>query len=207
MTKKSFYAYIVSSTGESGVATSWEECKKKVLFKKARYRGFVKRQDAEVWLSEGAAYEAKATVKVSKKSILEKGIYFDAGTGRGMGVEVNVTDEGKKPLLPLLFNQGELTEFNTYRLAKGKATNNYGELLGCLHALKLAQKLHQNKIFSDSLLVLNYWSKGLIKNVLPRETIRLAHEVAALRKIFEEQGGSLGFVSGDYNPADLGFHR
>lgn len=32
-------------------------------------------------------------------TILEKGIYFDSGTGRGIGVEVRVTDENKENIL------------------------------------------------------------------------------------------------------------
>ena len=87
-------------------------------------------------------------------------------------------------------------------------SNNYGELLACYHALKIADKDGVKKIFGDSKLVVNYWSRGFMnKDRLPLKTKKLIKSVTLLRKKFEENKGTVEYVSGDDNPADLGFHR
>jgi hypothetical protein len=63
------------------------------------------------------------------------------------------------------------------------------------------------RIFGDSKLVIDYWSKGFIKKEVDGETIDLAKTVASERRIYESKGGEISRVSGDDNPADLGFHR
>ncbi|HUX35759.1 MAG TPA: RNase H1/viroplasmin domain-containing protein, partial [Candidatus Paceibacterota bacterium] len=78
-----FYAYLVPRAGKSGIADKWSECEKIVKGKEgARFKGFKTKDEAEKWLELGANYE----IRIVKK--LEPGIYFDAGTGRGHGVEI-----------------------------------------------------------------------------------------------------------------------
>ncbi|HVO28838.1 MAG TPA: viroplasmin family protein [Candidatus Paceibacterota bacterium] len=208
MAKKSkFYAYFIPPGGKGraakGVADDWKQCEKAVIGKPgARFKAFESREDAEAWLARGAAYEAKPFVK------LEKGIYFDAGTGRGEGVEVSVTDEKGTDLLHKAVSKYELNQFGKHLVANEAATNNYGELLALRYALEIAKKTRVKKIFGDSRLVIEYWSKWRIKrNELPDETVALAHEVAKMREAFESGGGSIARISGGRNPADLGFHR
>ena len=200
MPQNKFYAYSVPRTGRSGIAESWKECEKFVKGEKdARFKGFKSRKEADDWLEAGADYSIK------KK--LPKGVYFDAGTGRGQGVEVSVTDENGKDLLCEIILKKKLNRFGKLVLPKD-ITNNYGELLGCEYAIKLALKNNVKKIFGDSRLVIDYWSKGYMnmKDVMP-ETIELAYTVSSLRKEFERKGGSIEYISGEDNPADLGFHR
>ena len=129
-----FYAYFVPSTGKSGVADSWKKCGKIVTGEEgARYKGFKTRDEAEKWLELGADY----AVKRIKKS--EPGIYFDAGTGRGRGVEISVTDENGKNLLHKSIPKEQLNRFGKY-LLYSVATNNYGELLAMRHAIEIAGK-------------------------------------------------------------------
>ena len=52
------------------------------------------------------------------------------------------------------------------------------------------------KIFGDSKLVVEYWSKGHIKYEVGEETVNLAHEVKILRKEFEKMGGKMILISG-----------
>jgi ribonuclease HI len=40
-----------------------------------------------------------------------------------------------------------------------------------------------------------------------KDTKVLIGKVTSLRREFESVGGSIEFISGDFNPADLGFHR
>jgi ribonuclease HI len=171
----------------------------------ARYKAFDNKTDAEHWLKAGALYDVKPAAPWKK---LEQGIYFDAGTGRGNGVEISVTDEQGRDLLHKTYLKNELNKFGKHLIENSEATNNYGELLALRSALEIAAKEQVKKIFGDSKLVIDYWSQWRIKTKdLPEETVSLAREVATLRETFEEQGGTIERISGDNNPADLGFHR
>ncbi|HEX4103909.1 MAG TPA: ribonuclease H family protein [Candidatus Paceibacterota bacterium] len=198
--KKKYYAYFVPA-GPHGVTDEWAVCEGMVKGKPgARFKAFDNRAEAEEWLSRGAMYEAKPRPK------LVPGIYFDAGTGRGHGVEISVTDEQGKNLLQKALPKKELNKFGKHLLERD-ATNNYGELLALRYALQIAKKMRVKKIFGDSRLVIDYWSKWRIKRKeLPEETVTLAEQVAKLREAFEKTGGTVERIPGGHNPADLGFH-
>jgi ribonuclease HI len=200
--KKKYYAYALPS-GVSGVSDDWKKCEKIVSgVRGAKYRGFESKEEAVRWLALGARYETKQVKK------LEPGVYFDAGTGRGHGVEISVTDEKGKNILHKALTAKELNRFGKHLVKNADATNNYGELLALRYALLIAQKEGVKKIFGDSRLVIDYWSRWRIKaKALPEETVALADEVAAMRDVFEKHGGVIARVSGAHNPADLGFHR
>lgn len=202
---KKYYAYLIPGTATHGITSNWEDCEKIVKYRHAKYKGFNTAQEARAWLTLGAPYIVSAkSPRVKPK--LEPGIYFDAGTGRGKGVEVSVTDESGANLLHYAIAKSKLNEFGKQLLNK-EFTNNYGELLGCKYALQIALKRKIKKIFGDSKLVLHYWSKGILKRKeLPAATVKLADAAMKLRKKFETGGGTLTHISGDYNPADLGFH-
>jgi len=137
----------------------------------------------------------------------EPGIYFDAGTGGGNGVEINVTDSRGHSLLHRVLPENELSA-RGHHLLEGGRTNNYGELLACKYALMIALQDAAQKIFGDSKLIIDYWSKGYIKNDNnDSETIALVREVGKLRRQFEDRGGRIIRISGGANPADLGFHK
>lgn len=209
MAKKiKYYAYFVPGlTVVQGVTDDWKTTKRMVSGKTgARFKAFENRKDAELWLAHGARYEAKPVVK------LERGIYFDAGTGRGEGVEISVTDEHGKNLLHRALGKSELNQFGKHLVGNEAATNNYGELLALRYALQIAKKMPKTarvkKIFGDSRLVIDYWSRYRIKQKeLPEETVALALQVSKLREQFEKTGGTIERIGGGHNPADLGFHR
>ena len=209
--QKKYYAYVVPAKHVRGVTGSWTECEKIVSgVSGARYRGFKMEAEARAWLAEGAVYaERKTPVAYGAKKIkkpLESGIYFDAGTGRGEGVEISVTDERGLDLLADVLKRGKVNRFGKHLLGRG-VTNNYGELLACRYALALARKRRIKKIFGDSKLVIDWWSRGFIreKKVAP-ETVKLAAQVKKLREEFARAGGKVAHVPGSRNPADLGFH-
>ncbi|MDO8466758.1 MAG: ribonuclease H family protein [bacterium] len=209
MAKKKYYAYRLRD-GASDVVDTWKDCERKVSgVYGARYKGFVSKSEAEAWLVGGAKYEvsSRKSLVVSRKLQLQPGIYFDAGTGRGKGTEISVTDEQGENLLHKVLSKKEINKFGKHLVGK-TATNNYGELLACLYAMQVAMKTGVKKVFGDSKLVIDYWSKGFIKkDKVAEETVELAEVVAGLREEFEEGGGVLDRISGDHNPADLGFHR
>jgi ribonuclease HI len=200
-TTKKQYAYKVPSIGAEGITSNWEECKAIVSGKyDARYKGFKTHQEAEAWLRAGARYE----IKVKKENV--PGIYFDAGTGRGDGVEISVTDEQGNDVLQKVIAKEFINKHGKHLLAPDK-TNNYGELLACSYALELAIEEGIDRVFGDSKIIIDYWSKGRIKleGIAP-ETRSLAFATKKLRDAFEAKGGVVMRISGDNNPADLGFH-
>jgi ribonuclease HI len=201
--KKKYYAYFVPSERAHGVTASWGECEMKVSGKVgARFKAFDKESAAQAWLAQGAIYAVRTPPK------LEHGIYFDAGTGRGEGVEISVTDEKGKDLLHKVLSREELNHFGKHRIENDTATNNYGELLALKYALLIAKKEKAKKIFGDSKLVIEYWSQWRMKRKeLPAATVALASEVAELREAFEKKDGIVARINGAHNPADLGFHR
>ena len=200
-----FYAYFISED-EKGIVKNWQECERKVKgMPGARYRSFSSEEEAEQWVKGGARYEEKGY----RASTLKKGVYFDAGTGRGMGlIEIKVTDEKGASLLSKVFSPSHITRFGTYVITRRSATNNYGELLALFYALKIAMKEGEKNIYGDSRLVIDFWSKGTIReHMMSHAAVARAAKVTVLRRQFEEIGGGVHYISGDENPADLGFHR
>lgn len=199
MKSKKYYAYVAGN--EKGVAESWTECEEMVKgVPGAKFKSFGSEEEAKQWLLAGADYSVKQVG-------LEPGIYFDAGTGAGNGVEINVTDENGKSLLTQALPKKEINKRGFYLLSIG-ATNNFGELTACKFAIEIALKNNIKKVFGDSKLVVEFWSKGYIKKEnVSKETVSLAEAVKKLRKKFEMQGGELILISGGRNPADLGFHK
>ena len=199
MAKKKYYAYQVDI--EKGITESWSECQRIVTgIPAAKYKSFESRGEAERWLEAGANYRIKHIAA-------EAGIYFDAGTGGGNGVEINVADPRGNGLLFKVLPEAKLSAKGHYKIP-GTVTNNYGELLACKYALTIALQDNTQKIFGDSKLIIDYWSNGFIKadNVSP-DTVDLADEVKYLRRQFEGRGGKIVRISGGSNPADLGFHK
>lgn len=198
MAKKKFYAYKID--GQRGVADNWGECQKLVSGAPgAKYKSFESEDEAQRWLDAGADYAVKHIAR-------EPGIYFDAGTGGGNGTEINVADQRGHGLLFNVLPESELSARGHY-LLKGVKTNNFGELLACKYALQIALETGAMKVFGDSKLVMDFWSKGRIKKNMDNETITLADETAKLRQKFERSGGHMSRISGGANPADLGFHK
>lgn len=200
MQRKKYYAYALLRKHVQGITDNWKECEAIVFGEpEARFKSFTTRDDAQAWLGKGARYDMRTEV--------EPGVYFDAGTGRGQGVEIHVTNEKGETRLAKVMQKEAISPFGTHFISM-RVSNNYGELLACKYALCIAMQEKIKKVFGDSKLVVHYWSKGHIKQKgISQETLLLAHEVARLRKEFEASGGSVEYVSGDDNPADLGFHR
>ena len=216
MAKQKYYAYFFDEKN-NGIVDTWSECEKIVHGTKARYKSFIDKSVAQDWLDNGANYEKNISLKTPVNTILEKGIYFDSGTGRGIGVEVRVTDENKENILDKISPSAlkELlkdttwikNEFGNIQF-ETKKTNNFGELIGFYFALNCAKLLKYNLILGDSRLVIDYWSLGrFYENNLELETINYINKVIQLRKEFEKNKGVVRHISGDVNPADLGFHK
>ena len=204
-----FYAYFIINTNENGILENWTDCQKKVSGKKARYKSFKSLLEAQEWLNSGANYEKKEKKDLTKlySELERKAIYFDAGTGRGNGVEVRLTDFDGNSLLYKIMNEKNINEFGNYYVANTR-TNNFGELVGIYTAFVYAKKYGAKIICGDSSLVIEYWTKGRYNSSnLESDTVELIKKTALMRNEFEKRGGTVKKISGDVNPADLGFHK
>ncbi len=210
-TPPKFYAYHTET--EDGIVGSWTECEQKIEGHKARYRSFPDRPSARKWLDGGARYEDRKAAKAEAlRAFPDEAIFFDSGTGPGRGVELKVTDRDAAPMVHLagdLPDGTSLTKEGSLVLGPGR-TNNYGELLACFLAIRVAEQVGSKCVYGDSKLVLDYWSKWHIskeKRLTDPELVELARETSRARTRFERHKGELGHISGGLNPADLGFHR
>ena len=204
-----FYAYFIINTNENGILENWAKCQKKVSGKKARYKSFKSLLEAQEWLNSGANYEKKEKKDLTKlySELEREAIYFDAGTGRGNGVEVRLTDFDGNSLLYKIMNEKNINEFGNYYVADTR-TNNFGELVGIYTAFVYAKKYGAKIICGDSSLVIEYWTKGRYNSSnLESDTVELIKKTALMRNEFEKRGGTVKKISGDVNPADLGFHK
>ena len=204
-----FYAYFIINTNENGILENWAECQKKVSGKKARYKSFKSLLEAQEWLNSGANYEKKEKKDLTKlySELEREAIYFDAGTGRGNGVEVRLTDFDGNSLLYKIMNEKNINEFGNYYVSDTR-TNNFGELVGIYTAFVYAKKYGTKIICGDSSLVIEYWTKGRYNSFnLESDTVELIKKTALMRNEFEKRGGTVKKISGDVNPADLGFHK
>ena len=204
-----FYAYFIINTNENGILENWAKCQKKVSGKKARYKSFKSLLEAQEWLNSGANYEKKEKKDLTKlySELEQEAIYFDAGTGRGNGVEVRLTDFDGNSLLYKIMNEKNINEFGNYYVADTR-TNNFGELVGIYTAFVYAKKYGTKIICGDSSLVIEYWTKGRYNSSnLESDTVELIKKTALMRNEFEKRGGTVKKISGDVNPADLGFHK
>lgn len=202
---KNYYAYYLKESDETNIVDNWDDCLSATKGKSHKLKKFKSKKEALDWL-----YAVKNNIEIKNEAELSEGIYFDAGTGRGIGVEIRVTDQFGKSLLHKAMPLEKINEFDNFLVPYEDATNNYGELLACYAALKIALNENKKRIFGDSRLVIEYWSKGRfnqVKSNLNDRTVVLIKKVQQMREEFEKKGGQISHVSGDINPADLGFHK
>ena len=194
--KNKIYAYYLLDSQESGIFYTWNECQQKVKGKKARYMSFKSEKEAQKWLKTGAEYEKKEKKNESLFLELDRnGIYFDAGTGRGEGVEVRLTDYDGNSLLYEILEASKINSYGNYKLSEGR-TNNFGELTGLFAALKYAKKNNIKVICGDSNLVIEYWSRGRYNSDgLEKDAVELIKKVTLLRTEFEKN--DIIFVNND----------
>lgn len=206
--------YAVVFNGESRLFDNWDDCSSFVKGKSGvKYKKFASEQEAKSWIAENLSVKT-TSVEVAEKVYDPSIIYFDAGTGRGIGVEVRVTDSLGNSLINKIASNSSfidlcnrygfiVNDFGNVQLPKS-FTNNYGEALGCILAYKIANLMPEVKtILGDSELVIKYWSNGVIK-VKNESTVKMLKYLTDLRA-----GSSLElkWIPGSANMADLGFHK
>lgn len=229
----SYYAVKVGRV--VGVYTNWLDCKKQIdKFKGPVYKKFSEYEDAVNFVHSGVMsyYEKKhaksALVIKDLEYDKEKTIYVDGGFNKhtkpyGFGCVVN--SEG----VDLIENNLHLlTDMQTKRvdLPVGSRTvilayfkevqhqNNAAELLAMVAGLRIAIYYleggkYVKNIASDSNLIVLYWSKKIKAETEESSDpikVKYIKELIELRKRFESMQGNIIKISGDDNPADLGYH-
>lgn len=88
---------------------------------------------------------------------------------------------------------------------------NGSELLSLVAGLRIALYTNIKIIYSDSQLMVDWWSKGHVsaakRKTIDNEKLSYIEECAKLRLEFESKGGKIVKISGDKNLADLGWHK
>lgn len=226
--------YAVRKGVVPGIYTSWNDAKIHVLgFPGCEYKSFSTKQAAEQFMLNGYNTQPKAPSEPPKvvetptfipidKSI----VYVDGGQNSMTKDEAwgRVTDsfgndilsnylhlfpdlDIKNANLPVGLSSVIISKFNDV----ASQQNNGAELLAFLAALRISSVDPSISIIcSDSKLLVSYWSvrlKDSTRNKMDPRKARCIDDVIQLRRLFETRGGKIVKVSGDNNPADLGFHK
>ena len=212
--------YAILNGRRTGVFNSWNECKELVKgFSGAVYKSFSNLEDAQNFLNRDS---------VSHRSILQANgsyLYVDAGQNRDTGncSFASVVDHNGDDLVyhnldlfnDLFLNQIQVSNKDriiaVVRFDDGiKQQNNAGELIALVMGLRIALKNGIKIVYSDSELMVSYWSKSLkpkTRSEMHPDKLLYVEELMRLRIEYLNTGGEILKISGDLNLADLGRHK
>ncbi len=153
--------YAVKTGRQSGVYTSWDDCKKQVNgFKGAVFKSFVSRNEADAFIN----------TKTIEKKIEHNSVYFDGGCRGGCA--------GGACYIPhqsVVYYQRALSDPETK-----KETNNRGELTGLILALKHTKE--DIVVYGDSLYAIKIGAREWV-NKNNDDLVKVVHELAKNRRI------------------------
>ena len=155
--------YVVWQGRETGIFTSWEECKPQIEdYKGAQYKSFKTLEEAE----QAFAHSYYAAINKDKKSDVKKSptppfiknsIAVDAACSGNPG---DMEYRGVN-----VFNGEQLFLQGVYK----EATNNIGEFLAIVHGLALLKKQNSDwPIYSDSITAISWIKAKQCKTKLER---------------------------------------
>ena len=155
--------YVVWQGRETGIFTSWEECKPQIEdYKGAQYKSFKTREEAEL----AFAHSYYAAINKDKKTdvknsptppFIKNSIAVDAACSGNPG---DMEYRGVN-----VFNGEQLFLQGVYK----EATNNIGEFLAIVHGLALLKKQNSDwPIYSDSITAISWIKAKKCKTKLER---------------------------------------
>lgn len=155
--------YVVWQGRETGIFTSWEECKPQIEdYKGAQYKSFKTREEAE----QAFAHSYYAAINKEKKTdvknsptppFIKNSIAVDAACSGNPG---DMEYRGVN-----VFNGQQLFLQGVYK----EATNNIGEFLAIVHGLALLKKQNSDwPIYSDSITAISWIKAKKCKTKLER---------------------------------------
>lgn len=149
-------------------------------------------------------------------------IYVDGCCNKTIGSCSSVTDEKGNCLItshleflrnfPFL-NDYELITYKHFTLYRVNFTdvkqqqNNGAELLAMVIGLLIARYYNVKHLYSDSTLMIKYWSKEAKKPIADKRKSDLRDFCILLATDFRNNGGTIHFVKGNENVSDIGFHK
>jgi ribonuclease HI len=162
--------YVVWQGRDTGIFTSWEECKLLIEnYKGAKYKSFKTREEAEnAYMHSYMDFIGKTTTKSNHKTFITNSIAVDAACSGNPGdMEYRGVNVFSKEVL---FHCGIYTE----------ATNNIGEFLAIVHGLALLKKQNSDwPIYSDSVTAMSWVKAKKCKTKLERT----ANNIEVFRRI------------------------
>lgn len=173
--------YVVWVGKQTGVFTSWEDCKKQVIgVKGAKYKSFTSREEAEGAFKKGASSSPKQNAKKEPSgdfTYIKKSLSVDAACSGNPGVMEyrGVHTESEEEL----FHFGPVQN----------GTNNIGEFLAIVHALALLkQKSLAWPVYSDSRTAISWVRKKRANTSIERNesTEKLWNVIHRAEKWLEE---------------------
>lgn len=144
--------YVVWSGNQTGIFTSWEECKQQVHgFQGAKYKSYQTKKQAELAFQKGYKDAMKKTNETTKaKQMLDDSYIKDS-------LSVDAACSGNPGEMEY---QGVHTESGEQLFYYGpvpKGTNNIGEFLAIVHALAYLKETNRKiPIYSDSLTAISW---------------------------------------------------
>jgi ribonuclease HI len=215
-----------------GVYKTWLECKQQTNgFSGASFKKFSTREDADKSFSSFNSFNSfgsqvlESSSEKRKDEFCEFCIYVDGAHNKrtrdeawGSVVDQNGNDlvERYKHLLDDMVLTTKSLPVGTRTLIIAKFDDvstqqiNGAELLSLIAGIRIAQEIKCLMVCSDSKLMTDYWSKRLKPETKLKMDPLKSNWVEYLIKIrqnFEKIGGKIEKISGDDNPADLGFHK
>jgi len=203
-----------------GVYKTWTECKEQTDgFSGASFKKFSTREDADI------SFSGQVAESVPEKREDEFCIYVDGAHNKVTRDEAwgSVVDQNGKDLIEPykhLLDDMVLTTKNlpvgtrTLIIAKFNDVStqqiNGAELLSLIAGIRIAKEIKCLTVCSDSKLMTDYWSKRLKpESKLKMDPLKSnwVEYLIKIRQNFEKIGGKIEKISGDDNPADLGFHK
>lgn len=216
--------YAVLKGRTPGIYNTWSECQQQVNgYSGAIYKSFTSLDECNIYLGLGEIKPSDTSRDVD--TIFCDGCFNSVSSPDSWGSVVDC--QGVDLIEP---NRHLLCDMKleTKILPVGKRTviicnftdcrsqqNNGAELLSAVAGLRICMNSEKYKMLcTDSMLILNYWSKYLkachTGENSKMDKIKMAYilELISLRQNFElNRAGKLKFIPGDNNLADLGYHK
>lgn len=209
--KIKYYVVFSKKKKEKFIVNSWEKTEK--IIDKGGYtcKSFPTMEEAVSFVPFDTVQKTRLpSLNIKELKVIdEKGIFFDMGTGRGIGAEISVTNYlGYSLLYQLEDYKPLINEFGKLNLGK-KISILYGELYGLYLALLIAKKDKENVfkyIAGDNISAIECSLEKYKEKNFENFELDLINAIINLRKELAYKC-EIYYIAGDNNPADLGFHR
>lgn len=162
--------YVVIAGRVPGIYETWAECEAQTKgFKGAKFKSYPNKNDAEMAFQKGQLMNTQPPQKKAKTTVAKEPASFDDLPKNAISVDVG-THGNPGPTeyrIVDIHSRKELYRSGVFK----KGTNNLGELLGLLHAVKYASEQPEPPVvFTDSKTAMSWFSKKQYSTTIERNT-------------------------------------